>query len=297
MTTQQQSNLLNQHHWRKHKIKRWTHYRVYLCMVIVSGQPTGLCGGAEQPIPEVHRRFSNLDPDCKVPAFAPTANLDKLTEAWFKPHLWGCCLASTVQSPIYTFQTLLQVENTNAGGRWTAPEVSDSLEPELQPPLCSVPSLRCLRASGCGRPCRPLQAGRAPWLRTGRCRRKKAWPRRWRWRRITLLYCSGWKKRKSVRWQVNLGHSRSGGNFFCWRTLNIQYCYRDARWHPSSNITSHFRISVISRLSKETQLWGVSQQESQRWVIFTLPPQPFPWWWEACGPNLKNTTWASMLVM
>lgn len=204
---------LNQHHWRKYKIKRRTHDRIYLCKVIVSCQPAGLYGGTGQPIPEVHSRFSNLDPDCNVPAFTPTANLNKLTEAWFKPHLWPMLF----KVPFTLFRPpsmLLQVKNTSAGGRWTAPEVSDSLEPELQPPLCSVPSLRCPRASGCGRPCRPLPGGRVPWLHTGRCRRKTAWPRRWRWRRIAPLYCSGWKKRKSVRWRVNLGHSRSGRNLF-----------------------------------------------------------------------------------
>lgn len=125
------------------------------------------------------------------------------------------------------------VKNTSAGGRWTALEVSDSLQPELQPPLCSVLSLRCPQASGCGRPCRPLPGGRAPWPHTERCRRRTAWPPRWRWRQIVPLYCSKWKKRERVRWRVNLGHSQRGGNSFFWWTLNIQDCYRDARWCPS----------------------------------------------------------------
>lgn len=101
-TWQPNSNriFLNQHHWRKHQIKRWTHDHIYSCMVIVSCQPTGLYEGTGQPIPEVHRRFSNLDPDCNVPAFTPTANLNKLTEAWFKPHLWP--------SPVYTSQTFFK---------------------------------------------------------------------------------------------------------------------------------------------------------------------------------------------
>lgn len=143
----------------------------------------------------------------------PTANLNKLTEAWFKPHLWPM-LFKVPFTLIRPSSMLIQVKTTSAGGRWTAPEVSDSQEPELQPPLCSVPSLRCLRASGCGHPCRPLPGGRAPWPRTGRCRRKTAWPHQWRWRQIVPLYCSGWKKRESVRWRVNLGHSRRGRNLF-----------------------------------------------------------------------------------